>query len=59
LFCARLGSRQPERNGTINHPRTKRRYTVSGKVSLLDPDWVPVEGNAGEFNFFRVSVEMR
>lgn len=43
----------------MNHPRTKRRYTVSGKVSLLDPDWVPVEGNAGEFNFFRVSVEMR
>ena len=37
----------------------KRRYTVSGKVRITDSDWVPVEGNAGDFNFFRVSVEMR
>ena len=37
----------------------KRRYTVSGKVRIIDPDWLPIEGNAGDFNFFRVAVEMR
>ena len=37
----------------------KRRYDVSGKVRMTDPDWLPVGDNAGEFNFFRVSVEMK
>ena len=37
----------------------KRRYDVSGKVRMTDADWVPVGDKAGEYNFFRVSVEMR
>jgi len=37
----------------------KRVYTVSGKVRLTDPEWTAVDGNAADFNFFRVSVEMK
>ena len=37
----------------------KRRYDVSGKVRMTDAEWVPVGENAGDYNFFRVSVEMR
>lgn len=37
----------------------KRKYTVSAKKRMTDPDWIPVDGNAADYNFFRVSVEMR
>jgi hypothetical protein len=37
----------------------KRLYTVSGKVKMTDPDWLPIDGNASDFNFYRVTVEMK
>lgn len=37
-----------------------RKYTTWGKVKLTDKDWSVVgEGEAGNFNFFKVTVEMR
>ena len=38
----------------------KRRYTTYGKVKLTDADWVDIqEGEKGDYNFFRVTVEMK
>lgn len=37
----------------------KRVYRVFGKVRLNDPDWTLVDGNAGDYNFFKVAVEMK
>ena len=40
--------------------KAMRRYTTWGKTSLMDTDWTEVqEGHESEFNFFKVSVEMR
>ena len=37
-----------------------RKYTTWGKKSLLDTNWTEVpEGREAEYNFFRVTVEMR
>ena len=37
-----------------------RKYTTWGKVSLLDTGWTEVEpGKEGDYNFFKVTVEMR
>ena len=37
-----------------------RRYTTWGKESLLDTGWTEVEpGKEGDYNFFKVTVEMR
>ncbi|MBO7166340.1 MAG: leucine-rich repeat domain-containing protein [Kiritimatiellae bacterium] len=37
-----------------------RKYTVYGKVSLKDTDWIEVKtGKEGEYNFFKVTVEMK
>ena len=37
-----------------------RKYTTWGKTSLMDTDWTEVqEGHEAEYNFFKVSVEMR
>ena len=37
-----------------------RKYTTLGKKSLLDTDWTVVqEGQEAEYNFFKVSVEMK
>ena len=37
-----------------------RKYTTWGKKSLLDTDWTVVqEGQEAEYNFFKVSVEMK
>ena len=37
-----------------------RKYTTWGKRSLLDTDWTVVqEGQEAEYNFFKVSVEMK
>ena len=38
---------------------SKRTYRILGKVRLSDPDWTEVDGNVRDFNFFKVSVEMR
>lgn len=39
---------------------TKRKYTVWGKVRLQDSAWVQIEGgDEPNYNFFKVSVEMR
>jgi len=36
-----------------------RTYTTWGKKTLIDNEWKPVtESNKGEFNFFKVQVEM-
>lgn len=37
----------------------KRKYVTYGKASLQDEDWQVVDGNADDFNFFKVTVEMR
>ena len=37
----------------------KRVYRVFGKVRLTDPDWTFLDGNAGDYNFFKVVVEMK
>ena len=39
--------------------KAKRKYTILGKVRLADADWTEVNGNVEEFNFFKVTVEMR
>ena len=37
-----------------------RKYTTWGKTSLMDTDWTEVQdGHEAEYNFFKVSVEMR
>ena len=37
----------------------KRTYRTYGKVRLNDPNWTEINGNAEDYNFFKVSVEMR
>ena len=37
----------------------KRTYKTFGKVRLTDAEWAPVDGNASEYNFFKVTVEMK
>ena len=37
----------------------KRTYRIFGKVRLNDPDWTLVDGNAADYNFFKVTVEMK
>ncbi len=37
----------------------KRIYRTFGKVRLNDPDWTHVNGDAEDYNFFKVTVEMR
>ena len=40
--------------------KSYRKYTVYGKKSLLSQDWAAVEsGNEGEYNFFKVTVEIK
>lgn len=35
------------------------KYTVYGKARLTDAEWTVVDGNEADFNFFKVTVEMR
>ena len=37
----------------------KRVYTVFGKVRLNDEAWTEVDGDAADYNFFKVRVEMK
>jgi len=37
----------------------KRLYRKYGKVKLNDGDWTPIDGDASDYNFFKVTVEMR
>lgn len=37
----------------------KRNYKVFGKVRLNDADWIEVDGNTADYNFFKVRVEMK
>ena len=40
--------------------KAMRKYTTWGKASLMDTDWTEVQdGHEAEYNFFKVSVEMR
>ena len=40
--------------------KAMRKYTTWGKTSLMDTDWTEVQkGRETEYNFFKVSVEMR
>ena len=40
--------------------KAMRKYTIWGKTSLMDANWTEVpEGREAEYNFFKVSVEMR
>ena len=40
--------------------KAMRKYTTWGKKSLLDTTWIEVpEGHESEYNFFKVSVEMK
>ena len=36
-----------------------RKYTVLGKTRLYDEKWSVVDGDAGKYGFFKVTVEMR
>ena len=36
-----------------------RVYIIYGKAKLTDAEWKVVDGNAGDYNFFKVSVEMK
>ena len=48
---------EPDLNeGGTKHERIYRKF---GKVQLTDKDWTPVDGDEGDFNFFKVSVEMK
>ena len=37
----------------------KREYKVFGKAKINDKDWTLVDGDAEDFNFFKVSVGMK
>ena len=37
----------------------KRAYKTFGKVRLNDPDWTLIDGDAANYNFFKVSVQMK
>lgn len=37
----------------------KRTYTIYGKAKLQDEEWSIVNGNESDFNFFKVTVEMK
>jgi len=37
----------------------KRVYKTFGKVRLNDPDWTLIDGDAANYNFFKVSVQMK
>ena len=38
----------------------KRAYKKYGKVHISDPDWTLItDGNEGDYNFFKVTVEMK
>jgi hypothetical protein len=37
----------------------KRKYTTYGKARLQDEEWHVVDGDAANYNFFKVTVEMR
>ena len=37
----------------------KRVYRIYGKVRLADADWTLLDGDAGDYNFFKVAVEMK
>ncbi len=37
----------------------KRKYVTYGKASLQDEEWQVVDGDADNYNFFKVTVEMR
>lgn len=38
----------------------KRKYTILGKTTLADENWIEVSaGEESLYNFFRVTVEMR
>ena len=37
----------------------KRLYRKYGKVRLADGNWTPIDGDASDYNFFKVTVEMR
>ena len=37
----------------------KRKYTTYGKARLQDEEWSVVDGDAANYNFFKVTVEMR
>ena len=40
--------------------KAMRKYTIWGKAKLTDKDWSVVgEGEEGNFNFFKVTVEMK
>ena len=37
----------------------KRNYKKYGKVKLNDAEWTLIDGNEADYNFFKVSVEMK
>ena len=37
----------------------KRAYKTFGKVRLNDPDWTLIDGDAANYNFFKVTVQMK
>ena len=37
----------------------KRSYKVFGKIKLTDVEWTLVQGDASDYNFFKVTVEMK
>ena len=37
----------------------KRNYKKFGKVKLNDPDWMLINGDEADYNFFKVTVEMK
>ena len=39
--------------------KAKRVYTIYGKRRLQESSWSVVDGNAAEYNFFRLTVEMK
>lgn len=39
--------------------KAKRKYTILGKTKLTDADWTEIDGNTANYNFFKVTVEMK
>ena len=46
----------PELSATESAKRSYKKY---GKVKLTDTNWTLIDGDAANYNFFKVSVEMK
>ena len=56
--CPHLATKMRTRSELLKS--LKRAYKKYGKVHISDDDWTLItDGNEGDYNFFKVTVEMK